>query len=92
MTDERVDEALRRAAEHLANPVRWEGDSKAREFLEGWAEAAKLLHCWHWDAYEDSDGSNLMPPVMHDGICDAACGDSCKPCKARARFVKAMLG
>ena len=82
----RLDEALRRAGEKA---LQYEVEDV---YLEGWAEAVRLLDCWHQEAYEYSTGSELMPPVMHDGICDAACGDPCKPCRARGSFIKAMLG
>ena len=88
----RLDEALERVQKLQDDAPWWAKNDPWLKSVEGWAGAAKLLDCWHQEAYEDSDGSELMPPVMHDGICDAACGDPCKPCRARGSFCDAMLG
>ena len=83
----RLDAALKRAGEK-ANE--WP-QPEYRQAVEGWAEAVKLLDCWHQEAYEDSDGSSPTPPVMHDGICDDTCDDPCKPCKATTKFCNTTL-
>ena len=92
MTDERVDEALRRAAELLHKLVPGRG---AYEYLAGWAEAVKLLDCWHQELYEqENDGASLgYPGLMHEGMCNSTTQcDPCKPCRAKGSFCDTMLG
>ena len=88
MTDPRLDEALRRAAETLkgyrALGYRYPGDEAAEKNLEGWAAAIQ--------AHAE------RPESEHDGGCSA--GISKAPCKcsqrdrvaAAASFIAAMLG
>ena len=79
MTDERIDEALRRVAEILAEPYGRCCQTEAeRAWLAGWAEAIRALSAEHESR-----------KFTQDGECG---GESCTSCKAFDLFVKAMLG
>ena len=79
-TDERLDAALRRAAE----PVMRTSLKAAYDLRAGWAEA--IRHLTTIEDAEDFDDDDYIP---HLGDCYVG---KCEICKAVTKFIRAMLG